>query len=104
MVTTGIGLINVELATIRKLYSSNVKTISDPACASNYLLDHRFWVIGRSLKYEARGEDVSVVKCMDPKILDIARTIKSVGNDSTALHNITNVSGAKACCIDCPNR
>ena len=59
----------MESATTRKLYSSNVKTISDPACASNYLLDHRFGVIGRRLKCEARGKDVSAVKCMDPKIL-----------------------------------
>lgn len=89
-------LINVGSATTRKLYSSNIKTIGDLACASNYLLDHRFGVIGQRLKIEARGEDISLVKRIDPKALDTTRSIKSIGNGLTAPHDITNVTDAKA--------
>lgn len=89
-------LLYVGAATERKLHSSNILTIGDLAHASDYYLDHRFGVIGHTLRSFARGEDSSPVKAFNPDFRDVMRTIKSYGNGLTAPHDIKTSHDAKA--------
>lgn len=89
-------LINVGPATTRKLAAYNVRTIGDLAQCSDKYLDCRFGVVGRKLRTMAQGLDTTPVKAMRPEDMDVARTVKSVGNGLTAPHDITCAQDAKA--------
>ena len=89
-------LLYVGPATERKLHSSGIDTIGQPACASDELLRNRLGKMGFVLRGFARGQDATEVKPYDRDAADVMREIKSYGNGLTAPRDICDPQSAKA--------
>lgn len=83
-------LLFVGPATTKKLRDYGIKTIGELAMADLDMLTHRFGKVGAMLQGYALGQDHSPV-CPDE--LDVP--VKSVGNSTTAPHDIATMDDAK---------
>ena len=90
------GLLYVGRATEEKLKEIGVYTIGELAQVSDIYLKSELGKMGIILRDFALGNDVSDIKVMDPKDMDVNREIKSYGNGITFPRDITDDATAKA--------
>ncbi len=83
-------LLFVGRATAAKLRASNIRTIGDLAQTHEEILRMKLGIVGLVLKVSAMGLDPSPVKPCDE-----GEPVLSVGNSSTAPHDIRNIDDAK---------
>lgn len=76
-------LIYVGPATTRKLNHLGIHTIGQLALADGALIRRRLGKMGTMVQRFAQGRDQSPVRCLDERICDVEREVKSVGNANT---------------------
>ena len=89
-------LLYVGRATQKRLNNVGIFTIGELAHATDVCLQSELGKMGFILRDFACGNDVSDVKVMDPKDIDVDREIKSYGNGITFPRDITDEVTAKA--------